>query len=63
MLRRTFLPFALTPLLPAAEEYAYGPDSARQPGVPRGVVTRHAFTASGVYPGTTHDYWVYVPAQ
>jgi len=63
MLRRAFLPLTFTPFLPAAEEYTYGPDSTRQPGVPRGAVTKHTFTASTVYPGTTHDYWVYVPAQ
>lgn len=62
MLRRFFLPLALTPLLPG-EEYKHGPDSSRQPGVPIGKVTRHVWTASAVYPGTTHDYWIYVPAQ
>lgn len=60
--RRVFLPLALAPLLPG-EEYTYGPDSARQAGVPRGTVTKHAWTTSTVYPGTTHDYWIYVPAQ
>lgn len=62
MLRRAFLPFALAPLLPA-EEYPYTPDSSRQPGVPAGVVTKSSWTTSRIYPGTTHDYWVYVPAQ
>jgi len=62
MLRRAFLPLAITPLL-RAEEYVHGPDSSRQPGVPKGVVTKHVWTESKVYPGTTHDYWVYVPAQ
>jgi len=62
MLRRTFLPLAISPLL-VAEEYAYGPDSSRQPDVPRGAVTKHVWSTSTVYPGTTHDYWIYVPAQ
>ena len=62
MLRRTFLPLALAPLLPA-EEYKYGPDSVRHDGVPKGTVTKHQFTESKVYPGTVHDYWLYVPAQ
>jgi gluconolactonase len=62
MLRRAFLPLALTPLL-RGEEYSYGPDSMRQPGVPTGKLTKHAWTTSNIYPGTTHDYWVYVPAQ
>ncbi len=62
MRRRAFLPLALAPLL-RGEEYQYGPDSARQPGVPTGKVTKHTWTSSHVYPGTTHDYWIYVPAQ
>ena len=45
MRRRTFLPLALTPLL-RGEEYQYGPDSARQPGVPTGKVTKHTWTSS-----------------
>ncbi len=62
MLRRTFLPLAFTSLLPA-EDYTYGPDSSRQPNVPVGKVTKHVWATSTVYPGTTHDYWLYVPAQ
>src|SRR5258708_31891834 len=45
-----------------AEDYVLGPDSQRQPGVPRGAVTQHNWT-SKVYPGTTRNYWIYVPAQ
>jgi len=62
MLRRVFLSFALAPLIPG-EEYIYGPDSSRQTNVPRGAVTKHLWDTSAVYPGTTHDYWIYVPAQ
>ncbi len=62
MRRRAFLSAGLAPLV-CGEEYVYGPDSARQAGVPRGAVTRHVWTASRVYPGTVHDYWIYVPAQ
>lgn len=62
MHRRTFLPLVLAPLA-RGEEYVYGPDSSRQPGVPKGTVTKHQWTESKIYPGTTHDYWVYVPAQ
>lgn len=63
MNRRSFFPLPFAPCLLSAEEYTYGPDSARQAGVPRGVVTRHAWTTSAIYPGTHHDYWIYVPAQ
>lgn len=48
------------------EEYPLGPDSQRQPGVPQGTVTHYTWTSQaghGIYPGTTRDYWVYVPAQ
>src|SRR5258708_15252249 len=45
-----------------AEDYVLGPDSQRQPGVPRGAVTQYNWT-SKVYPGTTRNYWIYVPAQ
>lgn len=62
MLRRTFVPLALGAIL-RGEEYPYGPDSSRQPGVPQGAVTKHVWTTSKIYPGATHDYWIYVPAQ
>lgn len=45
-----------------AEDYPYGPDSKRQPGVPQGTVTQHSWT-SQIFPGTTREFWVYVPAQ
>src|SRR5262245_53235515 len=48
---------------PAADDYKLGPDSLPQEGVPRGEVTKYSWTNSSVYPGTTRDYWVYVPRQ
>jgi gluconolactonase len=54
--------FLLCALTAAADEYTLGPDSQRQPNVPRGTVTEHSWT-SKIFPGTTRDYWVYVPAQ
>lgn len=53
---------AIAPPLARTEEYALGPDSRRQPGVPQGKVTKHEWT-SKIYPGAARDYWVYVPAQ
>ena len=47
----------------AQEEYPLGPDSSRQPGVPQGALTHFTWTTSRIFPGTTRDYWVYVPAQ
>jgi gluconolactonase len=46
-----------------ADEYTLGPDSQPHPGVPTGKITRYSFNSSKVFPGTTRDYWVYVPAQ
>lgn len=46
-----------------ADDYVPGPDSKSQPGVPKGKVTKYSFGDSKIFPGTTRDYWVYVPAQ
>jgi sugar lactone lactonase YvrE/enterochelin esterase-like enzyme len=48
---------------PAADDYKPGPDSQPQPGVPKGEVLKFVFESSKIFPGTTRDYWVYVPAQ
>ncbi len=47
----------------AQQTYTLGPDSQRQPNVPKGTVTKHAWNNSKIYPGTTRDYWIYVPSQ
>jgi len=44
-------------------DYTLGPDSLPQEGVPRGTVEKRTWNESTIYPGTTRDYWVYVPAQ
>jgi gluconolactonase len=46
-----------------ADDYVPGPNSQRQPGVPEGSVTKQSWTSGKFYPGTTRDYWIYVPAQ
>lgn len=43
--------------------YHLGPDSEPQPGVPHGTVTPWEKLPSQAYPGTLHDFCVYVPAQ
>lgn len=48
---------------PTDDVYKLGPDSMPQPGVPQGKVTEWAKLPSQAYPGTLHDYCVYVPAQ
>jgi gluconolactonase len=47
----------------AAESYPPHPDAQPQAGVPRGEVLKFTFAASKVFPGTTRDYWIYVPAS
>ncbi len=39
------------------------PDRVRQSGVPEGSITSGKFTDSKIYPDTTRDYSIYVPAQ
>jgi len=53
----------LTGALSAADDYPLGPDSQPHPGVPKGKVTKFTFASSKLFPGSTRDYWVYVPAQ
>ncbi len=45
------------------QSYSLGPDSQVQEGVPKGTVTKHVLPAGRFYPGTPHNYSVYVPAQ
>ena len=48
----------------AAGEYKLGPESTeRAPGVPKGRVEKFQFTESKVFPDTTRDCWIYIPAQ
>lgn len=39
------------------------PCSSLAQGVPKGEVTKHVFDASKIFPGTTREYWIYVPRQ
>src|SRR5437016_10639476 len=48
----------------AAPEYKLGPESTeRAPGVPKGRVEKFLFAESRVFPDTTRDCWIYIPAQ
>jgi gluconolactonase len=47
----------------AIDDYVPGPDSQPHDGVPKGEVTKYTFDHSKIFPGTTRDYWVYVPKQ
>ena len=44
-------------------EYPLTEDSKPQDGVPQGEVLKFTFAASKIFPGTTREYWVYVPKQ
>ena len=52
---------------PAADDpdayYHLGPDSMPRHGVPKGTLKGPFNLASDAYPGTSHTYWIYVPAQ
>ena len=48
--------------LPAVD-YSLGRDSQPQPGVPKGTLTRHTLPPGKFFPGTPHNYQLYVPAQ
>jgi len=48
---------------PTDDVYRLGPDSEPQAGVPQGKVGEWAKLPSEAYPGTLHDYCIYVPAQ
>ena len=45
------------------DNYKPGLDSKQQVGVPKGEILKFTFASSKIFPGTTRDYWVYVPAQ
>jgi len=53
---------AQTPV-PTTDNYPLGPDSRPQAGVPKGELLKFTFDKSKIFPGTTREYSVYVPAQ
>jgi len=48
---------------PTDDVYHLGPDSLSQEGVPKGRVIGPLTLPSEVFPNTTRNYWIYVPAQ
>src|SRR5947208_11032135 len=59
----TFFATAVVVAAPTDDVYQLGPDSAPHPGVPQGKVVGPTTLPSQVFPNTTRDYWVYIPAQ
>lgn len=45
------------------EKYAIDSASIEQAGVPKGEVIKRIFDKSAIFPGTTREYWIYIPAQ
>ncbi|HSU30877.1 MAG TPA: alpha/beta hydrolase-fold protein [Bryobacteraceae bacterium] len=62
-LRLAVLGMVCTAALLQAEDYTLGSDSQPQNGIPKGSVTKYVLPPGAFYPGTPHNYAVYVPAQ
>ncbi len=61
-MRLLFL-LALSAVAIAAEDYPLGPDSKPQPGVPQGEVKKFTLETSTIFPGTKHEWSLYIPKQ
>jgi len=48
---------------PPAEKYPVDSASVEQAGIPKGEVLKFSFDHSAIFPGTTRNYWIYVPAE
>jgi len=55
--------FCFASVFAAENPYQPGPDSNPQDGVPKGERIKGKFAESKIFPGTTRDYTVYIPAQ
>ena len=45
------------------ENYPIDSASVEHVGIPKGEVLKFTFASSKIFPGTTRDYWVYIPKQ
>ncbi|HWA10021.1 MAG TPA: alpha/beta hydrolase-fold protein [Opitutaceae bacterium] len=48
---------------PGADNYELGPDSLVHPGVPQGTWEKYLWDKSAIFPNTTREVWIYIPAQ
>ena len=55
--------FVIGNTLLAIDDYKLGSDSQFDPSVPHGEVTKLKWENSQTFPGTTRDWWIYVPQQ
>jgi enterochelin esterase-like enzyme len=46
-----------------AENYPIDSASVKHAGVPQGEILKFSFNQSKIFPGTSRDYWIYIPAQ
>src|SRR6478672_6026385 len=44
-------------------DYSLGPDSQPHAGIPIGTLSKHVLPPGKLFPGTPHNYQIYVPAQ
>ena len=56
-------PIPVRALLTTLVLLAVAPPSRAADDVPKGEVAKYTFDNSSIFPGTTRDYWVYVPKQ
>jgi gluconolactonase len=47
----------------AAVKYPVDSASVEHAGIPKGEVLKFTLDHSAIFPGTTRDYWIYIPAQ
>src|SRR5215468_3722217 len=62
-MKNRFVLLVCAAAISCAQDYPLGPDSQPQPGVPNGAVTKATLAPGRFYPGTPHNYSVYVPTQ
>jgi sugar lactone lactonase YvrE/enterochelin esterase-like enzyme len=64
-MKTIFAVFGLSLALVGAQEETYPvhPDMLKKEGVPSGEVRKGVFASSRIYPGTSREYAVYIPAQ
>jgi enterochelin esterase-like enzyme len=59
----TRVPYRSLPVDQADVYYEHGPDSFVHEGVPVGDTLQLSWNESEIYPGTTRNFWIHVPAQ
>lgn len=47
----------------STEKYPVDSASVEHGGVPKGEILKFTFNQSKIFPGTTRDYWIYIPKQ